>query len=1297
MLTLIQQHPGSEKAANNPLSLCLSFLSNTSLAFAMFDRQMRYVLCSSRWLTQHAIKTEVIGISHYKVFPRTWEEEKEIYERCLAEGRELSFEEWMGGEGEKGEWLKVSVMPWRNEQGEVGGLIISKQIITVEKEALEALQKSEERNRYLAYATSQVFWVTNAKGEIEFDLPGWESMTGQTKDQMQNWGWLEVLHPEDREKTAQLWQEAVRNQTIFEAEYRLRKSNGSYGYSLARAVPVLEPDGSIREWVGANTDITERKQIEFALTESNNLLQGVLDAIPDPIFVKNLQGRYVLVNQASARVFGKLPHEIIGKDDRQLLSPVIAKTLRETDREIMKRGETRIIEEVVKNDKEFQIFQSTKTVYRTPDGKIGGLVGIGRDITQTKAIEEKLRKSQANLLQAQKLAHIGSWEFDVITQKISWSEELFRIHGLDPAEGEPSYEENVALIHPEDRDYWLQNVSMGLQGSSYEFEYRIVHSDNSIRYLFGQGEPIFNEGGEVVRLFGIAGDITDKKLAEIELKQYQEHLEELVKERTAALEATNAQLSEEISDRQQAEASLVESYNLLQAVLEGVSDAIYVKNLQGSYILANSATAAIFQRQISEIIGKTERELIGQEWAQKLEETDQRVMGSGLSEMLEETFPSNTGEPLTFLSAKSPYCEVRGNNIIGLIGVSRNITERKKFEDALQAEKHFSLQIAETIPNLLYIYDLIERRNIYCNRPITEILGFSAEEVQKMGENVMAMLIHPEDLQRILEHHSALAQTEEDGIFEIEYRIMDNQGQWHWFASRETIFARTLEGKAKQILGCSQDVTSKKQAETALRESQALLLEKANREMLINRLASQIRNSLDIQTILQTAVNEIRSLFQIENCHYVWYKPQGNPPSWEIVSESIDPDIPSFLGYFTLEQVGPFALRLTSLELNRIDDVGTLSDLVFQEFLTSVSIVSVLSVPLQTRSGEIGVVSCCQHKKKRRWTDGEVELLQAVCDQLAIAIHQAELYAQSRETARLATLQASQLEETLEDLQRAQTQLIQSEKMSSLGQLVAGVAHEINNPVSFIFGNVEHAHEYIEHLLDLLDLYNRHYPNPHPEIAAAIESYELDFIVEDLPRLMSSMKFGATRIRDIVRSLRSFSRLDESEIKPVCLHEGIDNTLLILEHRLKAKPGYPEIEIVKTYGNIPDVECYAGQLNQVFMNILNNAIDALDEQLLHLESQEINTGLRQIRISTFVGDNQTAVIVISDTGTGMIPEVKARLFDPFFTTKPVGSGTGLGLAISYQIVVQKHKGSLSCNSTLGMGSEFIIEIPIKQR
>ncbi|HEY9810990.1 MAG TPA: PAS domain S-box protein [Halomicronema sp.] len=1295
MVALISLDLDQENVVLNPVNLCLSFLSSTNLSFAMFDGQMQYLLCSSRWLEQHNIKKEVLGISHYKVFPLTTKEEKEIHSRCLAEGEEFSFEEYIVGENQNGEWVKVSIVPWQNEQGNVGGLIISKQVITTEKEALKELHRREERKRYLAKATSQIFWVTNAKGEIEFDVPGWKEMTGQTKEEMQNRGWLNALHPEDRTKTAQLWENSLRNKTVFETKYRLRKIDGTYVYSLVRGVPVLEPDGSVREWVGANTDITENKQTEFALRESNSLLQGVLEAIPDPIFVKNLESQYILINSAGVRFFGKSAEEIIGKKDVELFGPEIAEKLLRNDREIFKKGETQTIEEVLTQGGKVKTFQSTKTIYRDQERKIAGLVGIARDITERKQIEEKLRKSEANLIEAQKLAHIGSWEFDVITQEIRWSDELFRIYGLDPKDREPSYEQIIALAHPEDKNIWLENVGKGFQGNPYEMEYRIIRFDGSLGYMYSQGHPIFNECGEVVRMFGITRDITPQKLAEIELQKYQEHLEELVQKRTEDLEKTNFQLSQEIKDREQAEASLVESYNLLQAVLEGVSDAIYVKNLEGNYILANSATAAFFNKDISEIVGKNDEELIGKEWGQKVRESDLRIMTQGGFEMLEETIPGSQGENFTFLSAKNPYCEASGN-IIGLIGVSRNITERKKIEDALRAEKHFSQQIAETIPNLLYIYDLIERCNIYCNIPVTDLLGFSAEEVKEMGENVLPILIHPEDFPSVIEYHAVLAETKEDRIFEIEYRIKDNKGEWHWFFSRETIFARTEEGKTKQILGCSQDITSRKKIEMDLLESQALLLEKANREMLINRLASQIRNSLDIQTILQTAVNEISSLFEIENCHFTWYKPQENPPVWQVVSESNLINGPSLLGNFTLDQVGPFALRLTSLESIRIDDVCTLTDKVFKDFLNSIKVVSLLTVPLVIRNGEIGAVTCCHFNKKRPWTDGEEQLLQAVCDQLAIAISQAELYAQSRETARLATLQARQLEEILEDLQRAQTQLIQSEKMSSLGQLVAGVAHEINNPVSFIFGNVEHANEYIESLLDLINLYGRHYTNPHPEIATAIENYELDFLVEDLPKLMSSMKFGATRIRDIVRSLRSFSRLDEAEIKAVSLHEGIDNTLLILDHRLNAKPEYPAIEIIKNYGDLPDVECYVGQLNQVFMNLLTNAIDALDEKLLHLSAEEINSTLRQIRINTFVRDNEKAVIVISDTGSGMNSEVKARLFDPFFTTKPVGSGTGLGLAISYQIISQKHKGSLSCSSTLGKGSEFVVEIPIKQ-
>ena len=295
-------------------------------------------------------------------------------------------------------------------------------------------------------------------------------------------------------------------------------------------------------------------------------------------------------------------------------------------------------------------------------------------------------------------------------------------------------------------------------------------------------------------------------------------------------------------------------------------------------------------------------------------------------------------------------------------------------------------------------------------------------------------------------------------------------------------------------------------------------------------------------------------------------------------------------------------------------------------------------------------------------------------------------------SARIAQEQTKQLELALCELKLTQTQLIQAEKMSSLGQMVAGIAHEINNPVSFIFGNLTYTQEYTGNLMKLLQMYRDEYPEPPQAIQENIDALELDFLLDDLPKMLSSMQVGATRIRDIVRSLRNFSRLDESEMKKVNIHEGIDSTLMILEHRLKAQSvsragtehHCPIIQVVKEYGELPLVECYAGLLNQVFMNIIANAIDVLQEPLQ-------NPGIICIRTEV---EGSFATIAITDNGVGITDQVKQRIFDPFYTTKAIGSGTGMGLAISHSIIVEKHKGEINCISAVGKGTKFVIKIPI---
>ena len=312
-------------------------------------------------------------------------------------------------------------------------------------------------------------------------------------------------------------------------------------------------------------------------------------------------------------------------------------------------------------------------------------------------------------------------------------------------------------------------------------------------------------------------------------------------------------------------------------------------------------------------------------------------------------------------------------------------------------------------------------------------------------------------------------------------------------------------------------------------------------------------------------------------------------------------------------------------------------------------------------------------------------------EQFEIDLKQVELYQESCAATTKAEAQAAEIDRTLRELKETQAQLLHSEKMSSLGALMASIVHEINNPVSFIYGNLSHAEIYTKDLLHLLNLYREYYPNPSPEIKDQIEEMDLDFLVEDLPKVMSSMQMGSDRIREIVKSMGSFSRTDNSKMTLCDLHDSIDSTVLILRNRLNSKTDRPDIQIVKNYGKLPDVECYAGQLNQVFMNLISNAIDALDEA-----AQKRPDPALKISICTEVAGFERVRVRIADTGAGMTADVKKRMFEQFFTTKEIGKGTGLGLSIVYKILVENHRGTLRCESEPSKGTEFIIELPVQQ-
>ncbi len=1150
----------------------------------------------------------------------------------------------------KVKWLQGGSKPEKQANGDIiwDGLVM---------DITELRQAQQERDRFFTLSPD-LLCIAGFDGYLKRVNPAWTATLGHTKAELLAKPFIELVHPHDRAATLAEMQRLKTGVLTINFENRFLCQDGSYKWFSWTAVPSAT-EGLI---YAAGRDISDRKLSELAL----NRITRAVDSTSDAIAITDWKGRSIYHNRAFVEQYGYAVEELNRGGGPAVLHPKL-KLLKEIFTTLRKgRSWSGEVELKTKRGSLVQT-QVRADCIKDSAGKPIGMIAVLTDLTELKQTEAALRLSEQRLQLAIQGSDLGLWDWNIATGETYFDAQWKRMLGYETGDIESTYETWKRLVHPEELPRALQALTDHLEGKTdlYELEFRMLTKSEEWKWILAVGKIVErSESGAPLRMTGTHKDISARIAAEAEKERANASLKDL------AQKLQEAQRIAHIGSWE---------FEVSSGTITWSDELFRIWGLE-------PGSPPSFEELIA-TIHPEDRMLFLQ--------AVQRAMTEGKPYEFDQRIYRPDGE-IRYVNARSEALLSESGQVVRLLGTGMDITDRKRAIEALKdSEQRFraifenaAIGIAQVLPNGKFL----KVNPGFCN-----IVGYSPSELK---ERIFAEITHPDDLEINLRYNRQLLAGQIQH-YSIEKRYICQSGEAVW-ANLTASLVRAPSGEPKYIVKIVEDISDRKAAEEALRQQ-------FKREQLVVGILERIRSSLNPEEVLNTAVEQVRQFLQNDRTAIYRLNPDG---SGVVTVESVGKGWMPIKGFEIRDNC--FAQKYVPLyqagRIRAMADIHNsgLSDCHIQ-ILEQLQIKANLTLPILQNERLWGLLVVNQCGGAREWQEFEIECLKQISVQLAIAIQQSTLFEQAkteitdrkqaeqalRESEARERSKALQLEMALQKLKNTQTHLVQQEKMASLGQMVAGIAHEINNPVSFIYGNLNPANQYASALLHLIALYRQHYPHPHPDIQAEIEAIDLEYISDDLPKLLKSLKVGAERIREIVKSLRTFSRLDEAEKKSVDIHEGIESTLMILQHRLKPNGRLSGIQIVKHYEPLPQVECYAGQLNQVFLNIVANAIDALEERDEKRAREAIAPAPSTITIRTYLAKDGSIGIAIADNGPGMPETVRKRLFDPFFTTKPVGKGTGLGLSISHSIVVERHGGRLCCTSTLGQGTEFVIEIPQK--